>query len=135
MEKGFTINPATKSTVIDMAECLLTPGEINLSWNDIRTILHQDGDTVIAFGSGNGKSRAIAACVDALSNHRTASQTTKKPTRLLFRLIGPRNLLLKEVNDAREIIEELVCPTSGVVFGVARDDNLNDEVRITIITT
>ena len=135
MDKGFAIDRTTKRTVIDIAECLLTPGEINLSLDDIRAVLLQAGDTAIAFGSGHGKSRAIKACIDALSNHRIASRTAKKPTSLLFRLMGPKDLLLKEVNDAREIIEELVCPTSGVVFGVARDDNLNDEVRITIITT
>jgi len=88
MGKAFTINATTKRTVIDMAECLLTPGEINLSLDDMRTVLLQDGDTVIAFGSGKGKSRGMGACVDALSNHRIAWQTTKRPTRLLFRLIG-----------------------------------------------
>jgi cell division protein FtsZ len=135
MEKGFTIDGTTKRTIIRIAESLLTPGEVNLSWNDISNVLLQDGETVIAFGSGTGKSRGIKACADVLSNYRTASQTTKKLTRLLFRLMGPKNPMLKEVNDAREMIEKSVCPTSGVVFGVARDDSLNDEVRIIIITT
>lgn len=135
MEKGFTIDGTTKRKVIRIAKCLLPPGEINLGWNDISNVLLQDGKTVIAFGSGTGESRWTKACDNALSNYKAVSQTIKKPTRLLFRLIGPRNLLLKEVNDAREMIEKSVCPTSEVVFGVARDDSLNDEVRITIIAT
>ena len=135
MEKGFTIDATTKRTVIRIAEYMLTPGDINLSCNDLSDVLLQHGETVIAFGSGTGESRGMKACENALSNYRAASHTTNKPARLLFRLIGPEDLLLKEVNDAREMIEKSVCPASGVVFGVARDDSLNDEVRITIITT
>ena len=134
MEKGFTIDGTTKRTVIGMAECLLAPGEINLGWNDISNVLLQEGETVIAFGCGTGKDRAIKACKDALSNYRTASRMTKRPARLLFRLTGPENLLLKEVNDVREMIERSVCPAAEVIFGVARDGSLNDEVRITLLT-
>jgi len=135
MEKGFTIDGATKRTIIRITEYLLTPGEINLSWNDISNVLLQDGKTVIAFGSGTGKNRGVKACNSALSNYRTASRAANKPTRSLFHLIGPKNLLLKEVNDAREMIEKSVYPTSRVVFGVARDDKVSDEVRITILAT
>ena len=59
----------------------------------------------------------------------------KRATRLLFHLIGPENLLLREVNDAREMIERSVCPAAEVIFGVARDSSLNDEVRIILLTT
>ncbi len=135
MGKGFIIDGTTKRTVICMAECLLTPGEINLGWNDISNVLLQDGETVIAFGSGTGKSRVIKACDDALSKYRTAAGMTKKAARLLFRLTGPKNLLLREVNDARELIERSVCPAAEMIFGVARDSNLNDEVRIVLLTT
>jgi cell division protein FtsZ len=135
MGKGFTIDGTIHRSVIGIVECLLTPGEINLDWNDIRNVLLQDGETVVAFGSGSGKNRGIGACDDALSSYRTASQTPKRPTTLLFRLIGSPDLLLKEVNDAREMIEKSVCPTSEVVFGVARDESLDDEIRITIIAT
>jgi cell division GTPase FtsZ len=130
MGKGFYIYGTIKRTVIGMAECLLPPGEINLGWNDIRNVLLQDGETVITFGSGTGKSRATKACDDALSAYRSATRTTKRAARLLFRLTGPENLLLKEVNDARETIERSLCPTAEVIFGVARD-----EVRIIVLTT
>lgn len=135
MGKGFIISGTTKRTVTSMAECLLSPGEINLGWNDISNVLLQDGETVIVFGSGIGKSRATKACNDALSKYRTATGMTKRPARLLFRLMGPENLLLREVNDAREMIERSVCPTTEVIFGAARDSSLNDEVRIILLTT
>jgi len=135
MGEGYTIDGTTKQTVSDMAQCLLAPGEINLGWNDIGSVLFHDGETVIAFGSGTGKDRALKACDDTLSNYRSAAGVTKETARLLFRLTGPKDLLLKEVNDAREMIERSVRPAAEVVFGVARDNNLNDEIRIILLTT
>ena len=44
-------------------------------------------------------------------------------------------LLLSEVNDAREMIEKSVHPDADVIFGVARDSSLNDEVRIILLGT
>ncbi|MDP2920199.1 MAG: hypothetical protein Q8O43_08290 [Dehalococcoidia bacterium] len=135
MGKGFIIDGTTKQTVIDTAECLLAPGAINLGWHDISNVLLHDGETVIAFGSGTGKSRATKACDDTLSGYRTAAGTTKRPAKALFRLTGPENLLLKEVNDVREAIERSVGTTGDVTFGVACDNSLNDEVRIILLTT
>ncbi len=135
MGKGFIINGTTMQTVIDAAERLLVPGSINLGWEDINKVLLHDGEAVIAFGSGTGESRATKACEDALSNYRTAAGMTGRAATLLFRLTGPEDLLLKEVNDAREMIERSVCPATEVIFGVARDNSLNDEVRIILLTT
>lgn len=81
----------------------------------------------------NGESRAIKACEDALSGYRSAAGIAVSPKRVVFRAVGPGNLLLKEVNDAREMIEGSLCAASEVVFGVARDDGLKDEVRIVIL--
>jgi len=78
------------------ARCLLTPGEINLGWNDISNVLLQDGGTVISFGSGTGESRATKACEDALSNYRTAAGMTRRAARLLFRLTGPEDLTVRK---------------------------------------
>jgi len=86
MEKGFTIDATTRRTVIRIEEHMLTPGDINLSCNDISNVLLQDGETVIAFGSGAGESRGIKACDNAPSNYRTACRTTRKPTKLLLPL-------------------------------------------------
>lgn len=133
MEKGFTIDRKTKREVVPILECLLAPGEIDIEWNHIRDVLLQNRKTIIAFGSGTGKNRAIKACEDAVSTYRNAAGTTVRPRRLVFRAVGPGNLLLKEVNDAREMIEGSLCPASAAVFGVARDDGLRNEVRITIL--
>ena len=135
MGKGFIIDGTTKQTVIDAAERLLAPGAINLKWHDISNVLLHDGETVIAFGSGTGNARSIKACDDTLFGYKTAAGKTKRPARALFRLTGPENLLLSEVNDVRERIERSLRTTGEVTFGVACDNSLEDEVRIILLTT
>lgn len=135
MEKGFIIDEATRRIVTRVTECVLTPGEINLGWKDISEVLLSDRTAVVTSGSGTGKDRAVKACQDALSSYRIVARPAMRPARVLFHLIGPKDLLLKDVNDAREVIERSLCPASEVVFGVALDDSLKDEVRITIMAT
>ena len=135
MGKGFTIDGTTMQTVIETAERLLAPGAINLGWRDISNVLLHDGETVIAFGSGTGNARAIKACDDTLLGYKTAAGMTRRPARALFRLTGPGNLLLREVNDVRESIERSVGTIGEVTFGVACDNSLNDEVRIILLAT
>ncbi len=50
-------------------------------------------------------------------------------------MTGPENLTLREVNDIREAIERSIMTTGDVIFGVSIDHSLNDEVRITLLTT
>jgi len=135
MGKGFTIDGTTMQTVIETAERLLAPGAINLGWRDISNVLLHDGETVIAFGSGTGNARSIKACDDTLLGYKTAAGKTRRPARALFRLTGPENLLLSEVNDVREAIDRSVSLAGNVTFGVAIDNRLNDEVRIILLTT
>ena len=135
MGKGFTINGTTMQAVIDAAEGLLATGEINLSWKDISNVLLQEGEAVISFGSGTGKDRAIKACDDTIAGYKTVMGATEIPARALFRVTGPKNLLLHEVNDIRQTIEKALRTTCEVTFGVACDNSLNDEVRIILLAT
>lgn len=135
MGKEFVIDGITKQTVSDMVKCLLTSGEVNLGWKEIGSVLLHDGETVIALGSGTGGQRASDACQDVLAHYRTAVDPTKRVARSLFRLTGPTNLLLREVHNAIDIIESSLRPAGEMVFGVARDNNLRDEVRIVLLAT
>ncbi len=135
MGKGFTINGTTMQTVIDAAERLLVPGSINLGWEDINKVLLHDGEAVIAFGSGTGNARSIKACDDTLLSYQIAAGKSRRPARALFRLTGPENMLLSEVNAIRERIEGLVGTTGEVTYGVSCDNSLNDEIRIILLTT
>ena len=101
---------------------------------DIRTIMHQKGPVLVSTGSGTGTNRAIDACHAAVSN-LLIDASVLKPTKVLFNLIGPSDLLLSESEDAVNVIMDRVGTMTEIIFGVTIDSKLNDEVKALLFAT
>ena len=115
-----------------IAEVVTIPGEINVDFSDVRTILTNAGQAWLAIGTGKGENRAKEA----------ALQATKSPLmdvaiagakRLLLVITGGSNLSMKEVQDAADVIQEMADPEANVIFGTAKDTKLEDEVKVTMV--
>ena len=115
-----------------IAEVVTIPGEINVDFADVKTILSNAGQAWLAIGRGKGENRAKDA----------AKQATKSPLldidiegakRLLFVITGGTNLSLKEVQEASNVIQEMVDSEANVIFGTARDPKMDDEVKVTMV--
>jgi len=115
-----------------IAEVVTVPGEINVDFADVRTILNNAGPAWLAIGRGKGESRAVDA----------ARQATKSPLldismdgarRVLFVISGGPTLTLQEVQDAARVIEDLSDPDANIIFGTCRDSKLEEEVKITMV--
>ena len=115
-----------------IAEVVTVPGEINVDFADVKTILSNAGPAWLAIGRGKGENRAIDA----------AKMATKSPLldiamdgakRILFVITGGPTLTLKEVQDAANVVQDLSDPEANIIFGTCRDPNLDDEVKITMV--
>ena len=115
-----------------IAEVVTVPGEINVDFADVRTILNNAGPAWLAIGRGKGESRAVDA----------ARQATKSPLldismdgarRVLFVISGGPTLTLQEVQDAARVIEDMSDPDANIIFGTCRDSKLEEEVKITMV--
>ena len=115
-----------------VAEVVMVPGEINVDFADVRTIMHNAGPAWLAIGKGKGENRAVDA----------AKEATKSPLldiaidgakRVLFVMTGGPSLSLKEVAQASEIVHELCDPQANVIFGTTKDPKMDDEVKITLV--
>ena len=115
-----------------IAEVVTVPGEINVDFADVRTILNNAGPAWLAIGRGKGENRAVDA----------ARQATKSPLldismdgarRILFVISGGPTLTLQEVQDAARVIQDLSDPDANIIFGTCRDSKLDDEVKITMV--
>lgn len=115
-----------------IAEVVTVPGEINVDFADVRTILNNAGPAWLAIGRGKGENRAVEA----------ARQATKSPLldismdgakRILFVISGGPTLTLQEVQDAARVIQDLADPDANIIFGTVRDSKLDDEVKITMV--
>ena len=124
------VDNMVKETIEGITELIQTTGEIDISYSDIRTIMRQKGSILISTGSGTGNDRAIDACQAALSNPLIDASMLKVATKVLFNITGPSGLLLKEVNDAVDMIKKRVDTIAEVIFGVTLNSKLNDEVKV-----
>ena len=115
-----------------IAEVVTVPGEINVDFADVRTILNNAGPAWLAIGRGKGENRAVEA----------ARQATKSPLldismdgakRILFVISGGPTLTLQEVQDSAQVIQDLSDPDANIIFGTCRDAKLDDEIKITMV--
>ena len=115
-----------------IAEVVTVPGEINVDFADVRTILNNAGPAWLAIGRGKGENRAVEA----------ARQATKSPLldismdgakRILFVISGGPTLTLQEVQDSAQVIQDLSDPDANIIFGTCRDAKMDDEIKITMI--
>ena len=138
-EQTFTWEDALKMAdsvlhqgVQAIAEVVTVPGEINVDFADVKTILTNAGPAWLAIGRGKGENRAVDA----------AKMATRSPLldiemegakRILFVITGGANLSLQEVQDAAQVLEEMSDPEANIIFGTSRDPRLEDEVKMTMV--
>jgi cell division protein FtsZ len=117
-----------------IAEVITVPGLINLDFADVRSIMKDAGPAWMSIGRGTGPNRAVEAAKEALASPLLdASMDGAKG--VLFNITGSSTLTLFEVNAAAEVIKQAVDPNANVIFGVAFDSNMNNEIRLTLIAT
>ena len=117
-----------------ISELITTPGLINLDFADVKTIMSVGGAALLAVGSGRGEDRAIQAAHNALSSP-LLDVTIDGARGILFNVTGGPDLSLFEINQAASIIRETAHPDVNLIFGAVIDENMGEEIRITVIAT
>ena len=117
-----------------ISELITVPGIVNLDFADVRRIMSDAGPALMAIGVGHGEHRAVDAAREAIASPLLEVDITGA-TGVLFNVTGPPNLGLQELNNAARSIAEVVDPEAEIIFGTAVDEELSDEVRITVVAT
>ena len=117
-----------------IAEVITTPGMINLDFADVKAIMKDAGPAWMSIGKGTGQNRAVDAAKDALASP-LLDVSIEGSKAVLFNVVGGNNLSLFEVNQAADVIKAAVDPDANIIFGVANDPAMENDVRITLITT
>jgi cell division protein FtsZ len=117
-----------------ISELITIPGLINLDFADVKTIMSEGGAALMAVGHGTGDDRARIAAEQAISS-RLLDVTIDGASGILFNITGGTDLSLFEVNQAAAIIRETAHPDANMIFGAVIDENMGDELRITVIAT
>ncbi|RDV82911.1 cell division protein FtsZ [Ammonifex thiophilus] len=117
-----------------ISDLIAVPGLINLDFADVRTIMKDAGSALMGIGVARGENRAVEAAKLAISSPllETSIEGAKG---VLLNLTGDPSMRLLEVNEAAQIISQVVDPEANIIFGAVIDESLNDEVRVTVIAT
>jgi len=118
-----------------ISDLITRPGEINLDFADVRTIMSEKGDAIMGTGTASGENRAKEAATRALRSPLLDDVSIAGARGLLINVTGSPMMTLTEVCDAANTIYESSGAESNVIFGMAIDESLNDEIRVTVIAT
>jgi len=118
--------------VVGITGLIMTPGLINTDFADVKMILKNAGTSLMGIGRGTGDNRATVAA-NAAINSPLLESSVEGARGILLNIAGPSDLGLFEVNTASEIIHAVAHPDANIIFGSVIDDELDDEVKITVI--
>jgi len=117
-----------------IAEVITVPGLINLDFADVKAVMKDAGPAWMSIGLGSGKNRAVEAAKEALASP-LLDVSIDGAKGALFNVVGGNDLTLAEINEASEVIRQAVDPEANIIFGVAHDPHMENNIRITLIAT
>ena len=117
-----------------ISDLITLPGLINLDFADVRTIMADAGQALLGIGMGVGDTRAIDAAERAVAS--PLLETSVEGARsILLSITGGRDMSLWEVNEAAKAVAEAAHPDANIIFGAMVDENVVDQVWVTVVAT
>ncbi|MDG2211406.1 MAG: cell division protein FtsZ [Acidimicrobiales bacterium] len=111
---------------------ITTPGLINTDFADVKMVMQDAGSALMGVGQATGESRAVNAARNAISSPLLEA-SIDGARGILLTVAGPSDLGLFEVNEAAEIIHGVAHPDANIIFGTVVDDEMGNDVRVTVI--
>lgn len=136
MLDGFAmINKLLADSICGIADIITKPGHINVDFADVCTIMKNRGLAVMGTGRAAGPQRAQEAARLAISSPLLEHRTIAGAQGILLNICGGKNLGLHEIHHAASAVYELAAEDAHIIIGSVIDENLSDEVVVTIIAT
>ncbi|WP_242222080.1 cell division protein FtsZ [Bacillus cereus group sp. BfR-BA-01380] len=117
-----------------ISDLIATPGLINLDFADVKTIMSNKGSALMGIGIGTGENRATEAAKRAISSPLLETSIDGAQG-VIMNITGGTNLSLYEVQEAADIVASASDPEVNMIFGSVINENLKDEIVVTVIAT
>lgn len=117
-----------------ISDLIIKPGDINIDFADIKVVMQNSGNAMLGIGYGAGEKRSIDAARKAIENPLLETNLDKAKN-IIFAVSGGIDLTPVEVQEAAAVIEEIIDDEVNMIWGMTFDENLDDEVKVTIIAT
>ena len=120
--------------VQSISDLIAVSGLVNLDFADVKTVMEKRGSALIGIGLGVGENRAIEAAKQAVSSPLLET-SIDGATDAIINVTGGTSLTLFEAEDAAEVVRQSSNNDINIIFGAVINENLNDEVIVTVIAT
>jgi cell division protein FtsZ len=124
-----------RQAVQGISDLITIPGLINLDFADVQTIMSEMGMALLGTGVARGENRAVDAAQKAISSPLLEESSIEGARGVLINITGGPDMTLFEVNEASSIIKEVAHEDAQIIFGSVVDENMQGEIRVTVIAT
>lgn len=134
MEAFRIADDVLRQGVQGISDLIAVPGLVNLDFADVKTIMLSKGFAHMGIGKASGENRGSEAVKQAI--HSPLLETSIEGAKsVLLNITGGVDLGIFEVNEAAELVFQSADPDANIIFGAVIDENMQDEIRITVIAT
>jgi len=124
-----------RQAVQGISDLITIPGEINLDFADVRTIMSGMGMALMGTGIASGPNRAMEAAQRAISSPLLEDATIDGARGILINITGGPDMTLHEVAEASSLVQRTADAEANIIFGTVIDREMTDQVKITVIAT
>jgi cell division protein FtsZ len=122
-------------SVKGITDLIIMPGHVNLDFADVRTVMLKAGKAMMGIGIASGENRAVEAAERAISHPLLEDISVSGAKAVLMNITSSSDLTMDEMTEASDKIYQEVGEEAEIIWGQAFDDELGDEIRITVIAT
>ncbi len=128
-------NEVLFNAVKGISDVILRSGKVNVDFADVKTVLRDSGEALMGIGRASGENKVIEALNKAISSPLLEEIDLRNAHSLLVNFTGSSSMKYFEVRDAMRRINEMINQNAFIKFGIVTDENLGDEVLVTVIAT
>ena len=134
LESFKEVDNVLRRGVQSISDLIAVAGLINLDFADVKAVMQKRGNALIGIGIGVGENRAADAAKQAVESPLLETSISGA-TDAIINVTGGSNLTFFEVEEAAEIIRTSANTDMNTIFGAVINENLNDEIIVTVIAT
>jgi cell division protein FtsZ len=123
-----------RQSVQAIADLITIPGLINLDLADVRAVIKDAGLALVGIGVGRGNNKGTTAAEAAISSP-LLEVSIKGSRSLLVNVTGGLDMSLYEINEIVDLVSKAAGSEANIVFGAIISENMQDEIRVTVIAT
>ncbi|NBT34205.1 MAG: cell division protein FtsZ [Betaproteobacteria bacterium] len=121
--------------VAGIAEIINVKGSINVDFQDVKTVMSEQGKAMMGTGAASGENRARLAAEQAVRSPLLEGVDLSGARGILVNISASQALKLKETKVAMEAIRSFAADDATIIFGTVYDESMGDEMRVTVVAT